>query len=74
MKFKLYKWQLGLVGIYNQIFNPPHFRDFRQILPGYGENDKNVIITPKWRWRIGLIKKYCNFYYNFEAFRIERGR
>ena len=23
MKFKLYKWQLGVVGIYNQIFNPP---------------------------------------------------
>lgn len=23
MKFKLYKWQFGVVGIYNQIFNPP---------------------------------------------------
>ena len=37
MKFKLYKWQFGVVGIYNQIFNPLHFRDFRLILPGKGK-------------------------------------
>ena len=45
MKFKLYKWQFGVVGIYNKIFNPPHFRDLRLILPG--KQKETSRITPK---------------------------
>ena len=58
MKFKLYKWQLGVVGIYNQIFNPPISEISDRFSLVKEKPNKSVIIRPKVSRRIGLIRKY----------------